>query len=193
MMIRVLATISCLGLACASFAGSLSGTVTATGQRDNADAVVYLDSIAGKSFPAPAAHASVNQVKMTFVPRVLPVLIGTTVDFNNSDNVNHNVFSPDKCAGAFNLGSWGRGSTKSHTFDKPCVADLLCNVHPEMEGYVLALPTPYFAVTDAGGEYLIKDVPEGAYTIKVWHPRLKQATRSVTVKDAAKEDFKLEK
>ena len=106
------------------------------------DAVVYVDAIPGKAFPAPATHAVVDQVRLAFVPHVLPVLVGTTVDFNNSDNVNHNVFTPAKCAGAFNLGSWGRGSAKSHTFDKPCVADLLCNVHSEMEGYVLAVPTP---------------------------------------------------
>jgi plastocyanin len=193
MMIRAIIAGSCLAVTSAAFAGSLSGTVTATGQSDSADAVVYVDAIAGKTFPAPAAHASVDQSKMTFVPRVLPILVGTTVDFNNSDNVNHNVFSPDKCADAFNLGSWGRGSTKSHTFGKPCVADLLCNVHSEMEGYVLALPTPYFAVTDKAGAYAIKDVPDGVYSVKVWHPRLKQALRKVTVKDATQEDFKLEK
>jgi len=193
MMIRASSAVACLILAGGAGAGSLAGTVTATGQRDSADAVVYVDAIAGKTFPAPSAHAVVDQVKMAFVPRVLPVLVGTSVDFNNSDNVNHNVFTTDKCAGAFNLGSWGRGGTKSHVFDKPCFAALLCNIHPEMEGFVAALPTPYFAVTDKQGAYEIKDLPDGSYTVKVWHPRLKEAMKKVNVKDATREDFKLEK
>jgi plastocyanin len=191
MMFRSLAAAVCLAVAGAASAGSLSGTVAATGQKDNADAVVFVDAIAGKSFPAPTAHASMDQVKLAFVPHVLAVLAGTSVDFSNSDNVNHNVFTPDKCAAGFNLGSWGRGVTKSHVFDKPCFAALLCNIHPEMEGYVAALPTPYFAVTDKAGAYQIKDLPDGAYTVKVWHPRLKEVMKKVTVKDATREDFKL--
>ena len=190
---RIIASASLLALAGSTFAGSLSGTVTATGQHDNADAVVFVDAIAGKVFPAPAAHAAVDQANMKFVPRVSAVLVGTAVDFINSDSVNHNVFTPDKCAGSFNLGSWGRGATKSHTFDKTCFAALLCNIHPEMEGFVAAVPTPYFAVTDKTGTYQIKDIPDGAYTLRVWHPRLKEASKKVTVKDATKEDFKLEK
>ena len=193
MLMRAFMTASCLALAGAVFPGSLAGTVTASGQRDSADAVVYVDAIAGKTFAAPAEHAKVDQIKMTFVPHVLPVLVGTSVDFNNSDNVNHNVFTPDKCASAFNLGSWGRGASKSHNFDKACFAALLCNIHPEMEGFVAAVPTPYFAVTDKAGAYEIKDIPDGAYTVKVWHPRLKAAIKKVTVKDATREDFKLEK
>ena len=193
MHLRSLASVSFLALAGAAHAGSLSGTVTATGQHDNGDAVVFVDAVPGKTFSAPAAHATVDQVSMKFVPRVAAVLVGTTVDFSNSDSVNHNVFTPDKCAGSFNLGSWGRGASKSHTFDKTCFAALLCNIHPEMEGFVAAVPTPYFAVSDKTGAYQIKDVPDGAYTVRVWHPRLKEASKKVTVKDATREDFKLEK
>ncbi len=111
---------------------------------------------------------------MTFIPHVLPVLAGTTVDFLNSDDVLHNVFSPDKCAEKFNLGSWPKGQTKSYTFkDAGCTVTLLCNVHPEMEGYVVVLDNPYFAVSSKDGSYAIKDVPAGKYTLKIWHERLK--------------------
>jgi plastocyanin len=191
MMIRLVVAASFLAAGSLAFGGSLSGTVTATGQRDNADAVVFVDAIPGKTFPAPAAHARIDQMKLNFVPRVLVVPVGTTVDFANSDSVSHNVFTPDKCAGAFNLGSWGRGVVKSHTFDKTCFTVLLCNIHPEMEGFVAAVPTPYFAVTDTAGAYSIKDLPDGTYTVKVWHPRLKQVVKKVIVKDATHEDFKL--
>ncbi|HEV2718701.1 MAG TPA: plastocyanin/azurin family copper-binding protein, partial [Thermoanaerobaculia bacterium] len=137
-------------------AGDIHGKVAAHGVRNSADAIVYVDKIAGKTFPPPAAHAKIDQKNMKFTPAVLPVLVGTTVDFLNSDAVLHNVFSPDACADKFNLGTWPQGQIKSFTFKKECVAALLCKVHPEMEGFVAALPTPYYAVTAADGSYHIK-------------------------------------
>jgi plastocyanin len=175
-------------------AGELKGTVKATGMRTNADAVVYVDAIPGKSFSPPATHPVMNQKNMVFVPHVLPVLVGTTVDFLNSDAVLHNVFSPDKCAGRFNLGSWPQGQRRSFTFKQPCAATLLCNVHPEMEAFIVAVPTPYFAVTDKTGAYVIHDVPDGDYTVKVWHPKLKkEAVRQVSVAGDTTADFELKK
>lgn len=168
----------------AARAGSLAGTVKCLGAKNSADAVVYVDSIPGKTFTPPKEHARIDQKNMAFIPHVLPVLIGTTVDFLNSDPFLHNVFSPDKCAEKFNLGSWPQGQTRSYTFKKPCVATLLCNVHPEMEGFAVAVPTPYFAVTDAKGAYAIADLPDGVYTIKIWHPKLKGTSQQVTVAGA---------
>ncbi|HXI03386.1 MAG TPA: carboxypeptidase regulatory-like domain-containing protein [Candidatus Saccharimonadales bacterium] len=172
-------------------AGELKGTVKATGVRNSADAIVYVDAIPGKTFPPPSKHAEMDQKEMLFVPHVLPVLVGTTVDFRNSDTVLHNVFSPDKCADRFNLGSWPQGQVKSYTFKNPCAATVLCNVHPEMEGFIVTVPTPYFAVTDKAGSYDIKDVPDGSYTVKVWHPKLKETSKKVTVSGATTADFEL--
>ena len=174
-------------------AGDIHGKVTAHGVRNSADAVVYVDKIAGKTFPPPSAHAKIDQKNMKFTPVVLPIVVGTTVDFLNSDAVLHNVFSPDACADKFNLGTWPQGQVKSFTFKKECVAALLCKVHPEMEGFVVALPTPYFAVTSADGSYHIKDVPDGTYTVKVWHPKLKATSKSVTVKGATDVNFEIAK
>lgn len=174
-------------------AGDIHGKVTAHGVRNSADAVVYVDKIAGKTFAPPAAHAKIDQKGMQFTPHVLPVLAGTTVDFLNSDAVLHNVFSPDGCADKFNLGTWPQGQIKSFTFKKECFAALLCKVHPEMEGFVAALPTPYYAVTAADGSYHIKDVPDGTYTVKVWHPKLKAAAKSVAVKGATDVNFEIAK
>jgi plastocyanin len=174
-------------------AGDIHGKVAAHGVRNSADAVVYVDKIAGKTFTPPAAHAKIDQKNMQFLPHVLPILAGTTVDFLNSDAVLHNVFSPDACADHFNLGTWPQGQTKSFTFKKECFAALLCKVHPEMEGFIAALPTPYFAVTAADGSYVIKDVPDGTYTVKVLHPKLKTATKSVAVKGATQADFEISK
>ncbi|MDP9361591.1 MAG: carboxypeptidase regulatory-like domain-containing protein [Acidobacteriota bacterium] len=173
--------------------GDIHGKVAAHGVRNSADAVVYVDRIAGKTFTPPAEKAKIDQKNMQFIPHVLPVLEGTTVDFHNSDAVLHNVFSPDACADRFNLGTWPQGQVKSFTFKKPCFAVLLCKVHAEMEGYVAVLPTPYHAVTAADGSYVIKDIPDGTYTVKVWHPKLKPAVKTVAVKGLTETDFAIAK
>jgi plastocyanin len=183
-----------LAAASAATAGELKGVVTVTGMKNNADAVVYVDAIAGKTFPAPTTHSKMDQKDLVFSPHVLPVVVGTTVDFVNSDAVLHNVFSPDKCCEQFNLGSWPQGQSRSYTFKTRCNATLLCRVHAEMEGFVVALPTPWFAVTDKKGAYTIKDLPDGKYTVKVWHPKVKaEAGRPVTVAGITTADFAMKK
>jgi len=172
-------------------AGDIHGKLACKGAKDCAEAVVYVAAIPGKTFPAPAAHAKMNQLNMTFVPHVLPVQVGTTVDFLNSDAVLHNVFTPDACAGKFNLGTWPKGQSKSYTFTKECNATLLCKVHPEMEAFVVAVPTPYFAAVHGDGSYQIADVPDGAYTVKVWHPKMKAKEKPAKVAGPTELDFEL--
>jgi plastocyanin len=179
----------------AATAGGITGHVKAKGAKDNANVVVYIERIPGKSFPAPSKHAVMDQKDFKFVPHVMPVLSGTTVDFLNSDKVMHNVYSPDACDGKFNLGSWPQGSSKSHTFTKPgCQSVLLCNVHPEMEGFVVTVETPYWGVSDKAGNFKIDNVPAGDYTLAVWHEKLKGASQKVTVgSGAATVSFELAK
>jgi plastocyanin len=190
-MKSALIVLTSLTLTAPLFAGDLHGKVAAKGVRDSSDAVVYVAAIAGKTFPAPKEHPTIDQLNLVFVPRVTPILVGTTVDFLNSDKVLHNVFSPDTCADKFNLGTWPQGQRKTFTFSKECAATLLCKVHPEMEAFVVAVPTPYFAVTKADGSYRIADVPDGSYTVKVWHPKLKATQKSVTVAGATEADFEI--
>ena len=115
-----------------------------------------------------------DQKNLVFRPHVLSVLVGTTVDFLNSDAVLHNVFSPDACADKFNLGTWPKGQTRATSSRRNAWPTLLCKVHPEMEAYRGGRSRrPYFAVTKADGSYRIADVPDGTYTVKVWHPKLK--------------------
>jgi len=162
-------------------AGGIEGTVTVKGARDARDAVIYVDEIKGKVFEAPKEHAKMDQKNMAFIPHVLPVLAGTKVDFHNSDAVLHNVFTPDKVADKFNLGTWPQGQVKSYTFKNVGSAVMLCNVHPEMEAFVVVLPTPYFAKTGPDGRFRIEGVPAGTYTVKVWHEKLKAQSASVAV------------
>jgi plastocyanin len=190
----LLATLALCLMGYGAQAGTIVGQVQCKGLRTNADAVVYIEEVPGASFEAPKEHVVMNQENMMFVPHVLPVLVGTTVDFLNSDAVLHNVFTPDKCAGRFNLGSWPQGQVRSYTFDKPCVAALLCNVHPEMEGFVVAVPTPYFTVTDKSGDYRLEDVPDTTLTVRVWHPKLSEEKLEVEVSgDSTVVDIELEK
>src|SRR5512142_228160 len=174
-------------------AGDVHGKLTCKGVRNCEDTVVYVDKIAGKTFAAPAEHAKMDQKGMQFTPHVLPIVVGTTVDFHNSDSVLHNVFSPDASADKFNLGTWPQGQVKSYTFKKEGFAALLCKVHPEMEAYIAALPTPYFAVAKADGSYDIKGVPEGAQTVKTWNPKLKAGSKAVTVAASTEANFELTK
>lgn len=192
-MKTVVVTVALGMLAVQLVAGDVHGKVVAHGLRDSADAVVYVSKIPDKTFAPAAAHAKMDQRNMQFAPHVLPVLVGTTVDFLNSDPVLHNVFSPDACADRVNLGTWPQGQVKSFTFTKDCFAALLCRIHPEMEGFVVALPTPYYAVTAADGSYAIRDVPNGEYTVKVWHPRLKGVQKKVDVTGATAADFEISK
>jgi plastocyanin len=175
-----------------AFAGTLSGKVTGASGKS----VVYVDTIAGKTFPAPEKHALIDQKDLLFQPHVVVVQEGTTVDFLNSDSVAHNVFWPsvsgDKKAG-HNLGTWPKGQKKSIKMDKSGVVPLLCNVHPEMSGYIIVSPTPYFAETDAQGNYKIADVPDGSYKVVVWHDGDKPSTKEVAVKGDTQADLTLKK
>ena len=188
--------VTAVGVLNIGIAGSISGKIKARGAKNGGDAVIYVDKIESKTFSPPKEHVRMDQKGLAFRPHVLPILVGTTVDFLNSDDVLHNVFSPDQCASKFNLGTWPKGQIKSYTFKDPgCTATLLCNVHPEMEGFVVVLETPYFAVSDKEGSYTIKDIPPGKYTLKIWHEKLKGQPVAVEVpeKGAATVDFDIHK
>ena len=180
------------GLCSAAWAGDIEGKVTGM----KGKSVVYVDVIAGKTFPAPKDHPVVDQKGLMFAPHFVVVQQGTTVEFLNSYTVAHNVFWPsvggDKKA-THNLGTWPKGEKRPFTFDKAGVVPLFCNVHPDMAGYIIVSPTPYFAETDDSGNYKIKDVPDGSYTVVVWHEGAKNQTKPVTVAGGGKADFTLTK
>ena len=184
----VAAFIMALLFASLGWAGEIKGKVAAQGLRSAEDIAVYVDAIPGKTFPAPAKSPVADQKHMTFVPHVLVVLKGTTVQFLNSDPVGHNVYWPSVSGNkklAHNMGTWPQGQQKAFVFNDLGVASLLCNVHPEMSGYVVVVPTLYFAVTDKDGNFEIKDVPDGSYTLKTWSEAGKPSSQSVSVAGGA--------
>ena len=162
-----------------SFAGVIKGKVSTAKLKAPKDIVVYIDKIEGKELSSSGEPAKMDQIKLVFIPYVLPIIKGTTVEFHNSDDVKHNVFAVG--TENFDLGTWTKGITKSYTFNKLGDTAILCNVHPEMEAYVFVLQNPYFAITDENGQYQIKDVPSGSYKLKAWHNRLKPVTKDVDV------------
>lgn len=181
-------------LSAVAFAGSISGKVSGVA----GESAVYVDTIAGKTFPVPTEHPVMDQKGLLFQPHILVVLQGTTVDFLNSDKVAHNVFWPSLMQGTKklpgkNLGTWPQGEKRPFKFDQPGVAAMLCNVHPEMSAYIIVSPTPYYAITDKSGNYKIENVPDGQYSVVAWHEGAKNSTKAVTVSGDTKADFTLSK
>jgi plastocyanin len=155
-----------LGLASPAWAGTINGKVSGISGRS----VVYVDTILGKAFPPPKERPVVDQKNLSFSPHVIPVQQGTTVEFLNSDSVQHNAFWPsvggDKKA-SHNMGTWPKGERRPFAFQKAGVVPLMCNVHPEMSAFIVVSPTPYFAETDDAGNYTINNVPDGSYKLVV--------------------------
>jgi len=177
-----------LALTVVGVAGTIEGKVS------SGNSVVYVDSIPGKTFPASTKDPLIDQRGLKFNPTVLVVQQGTTVDFQNDDTVQHNVFWPSISGNkkeGHNLGTWPKGEKRSFKFDQPGVVPLLCNVHPEMAGYIIVSPTPYFAETDAGGNFKIENVPDGKYKVVAWHEGMKTQTKPVDVAGTGKVEFTL--
>lgn len=168
-------------------AGSISGKAPA-------GSVVWVED--GPKPEVPAKPFVMDQKGLLFIPHVLVVPVGGTVDFLNSDSVAHNVFwtniGGDKKLG-HNLGTWPKGEKRTFKFENPGAVPLLCNVHPEMSAYVVVVPTSLYATADATGAYTIQNVPDGAHKVSVWHEGMKQQSKQVTVTGAATVDFTLTK
>jgi len=181
-------------VALAASAATISGKVSGV----SGESVVYVDTIPGKAFPTPTEHPVMDQKALVFQPHILVVQVGTTVDFLNSDKVAHSAFWPSFQQGAKrgpgkNLGTWPQGERRSFKFDQSGVAPLLCNVHAEMSGYVVVVPTPYYATTDKSGNYRIENVPDGQYNVVGWHEGVKNQTKPIAVSGDAKVDLILSK
>lgn len=142
-------------------------------------AVVFVENVPG-SYTPPYTHPVLDQHDMVFRPLVLPILVGTTVDFPNSDPLFHNVFSLSTPK-EFDLGRYPRGQRRSVTFERPGVESVYCEIHSYMFATILVLQNPYFAVPDKDGNYEISGVPTGTYQLSFWYGRRKVDTKTVVV------------
>jgi len=136
------------------------------------DAVISLYALDGQTSPAAATGAPVEIVQkdQEYTPYVTVVRVGTEVVFPNQDSIQHHIYSLSK-AKRFEKPLYAPGAHESVLFDQPGIVTLGCNIHDWMVAYVVVLPTPYFAKTDAAGVAQL-NVPAGRYRIEVWHPRL---------------------
>jgi plastocyanin len=185
----IVALLAVAGAGRASDAG-ISGRIVIL-EKDNkpspdlSDAVIYLEAPASAAAAASAAAVKPVTVEIaitdkTYAPHVVVVPLGSTVRFPNHDPFNHNVFSVSE-PNSFDLGLYGRGEAKSHTFDRAGLVRVYCNVHPRMVAYVLVMENRYYAQPGNDGSFTIDNVPSGHYRMHVWHERIP----SEVVKDVA--------
>ena len=172
-----------LTAAAASPAATVTGTVALVNSRqasvrtakDFSGVVVWLEPNAPYPIPRTATRAQMIQKKKRFLPHILAVLAGTTVDFPNNDPIFHNAFS-NFDGKVFDIGLYAPGTSRSVRLDRPGVVRVFCNIHPTMSALIAVLPTPYFAVSRPDGQYQIPHVPAGEYTLRVVHERATAAT-----------------
>lgn len=162
-------------------------SVAELGMRDAPDppdrrrTVVYLEEAPRGAFEEPLRpRAAMDQRNEAFVPYVLAVQVGTTVEFPNNDGTYHNVFSFSKPK-RFDLGRYARGGSKSVRFDRPGVVRVFCDIHSHMSAFILVFTHRYFATTDGEGRYRLDGVPAGAYTVAAWNDGQVRQSRPVRV------------
>jgi plastocyanin len=139
----------------------------------------------------PPAHTVIRQKDKTFLPHVLAITAGTTVDFPNDDPIFHNAFS-NYNGQVFDLALYPPGTTRSVRFTRPGVVRVFCNIHASMSAVIVVLKTPYFAVSKRDGTFTIPDVPPGNYELHVFHERatdaaLRALVRPVTIEQSSVE------
>jgi plastocyanin len=160
---------------------------------DRLKSVVYLESAPRGAFEQNDGGVAVmDQRNETFVPHILAITTGTTVNFPNSDRIYHNVFSLSKTA-RFDLGRYAVGHSRAIRFERPGIVRVFCDIHSHMNAFILVFSHPFFAVTDSEGRYRIDNVPPGPYGVIAWNEGVSSDTRQVTVPDgaAAELDFTL--
>lgn len=164
--------------------GIVKGTITIGGKPAN-DAVVSIEDLSKDQIKSEAAHIKpakkiIDQRNLKFIPTVVAIMVGETVDFPNNDKTWHNVYSKGG-ANDFDLGLYASGKTRSKKFDKVGVSRILCNAHPNMEAFVVVKDHPFFSTTDSRGNYEIKNVPLGKVRVEIWHPNFDVRSDSVEI------------
>jgi plastocyanin len=153
--------------------------------------VVYLESGPRGAFEtSEGGRAVMDQRNETFVPHVLAITTGTTVDFPNSDKFYHNVFSLSKTR-TFDLGRYAAGNSRQVRFDRAGIVRVFCDIHSHMNAFILVFSHPFFTMTDGEGRYRIDNVPAGTWGVVAWNEGVASDTKPVAVPDGgvAEQDF----
>jgi plastocyanin len=171
----VILTVLLLLAAQSAFAAGLSLVVLKKDGRPLAGAVVTAEPQSGKLPSAAPLKAVMDQIDLSFVPDVLVIPTGSSVSFPNSDQVSHQVYSFSP-ARRFQLPLYRGKPHAPIVFDQAGIVTLGCNIHDHMVAYIVVTPAPYFGRTDERGAWVVPNLPEGAYRIRLWHPLLKDPT-----------------
>ncbi len=151
--------------------GEVTGQVVEKNGEAISQAVVFVQSLpAGVSAPTSLPVAEMDQIQKEFVPSVLPVAVGAEVRFPNHDQIRHHVYSFSRTK-SFELPLYKDEQAPTVLFDKPGVIKIGCNIHDWMSAIIYVTPTPYFALSDDAGKFVLHDLPAGSYTLAAWHER----------------------
>ena len=165
------------------------GTPTPGDPAEQRRSVVYLESAPRGAFePDEGGHAVMDQRNETFVPHVLAITTGTTVDFLNSDKFYHNVFSLSKTR-RFDLGRYATGRSEAIRFDRPGIVRVFCDIHSHMNAFILVFSHPFFGLTGVDGRYHLDNVPPGTYNVIAWSEGTASDPRPVTVSEGGTTDL----
>ena len=180
---RSLLTLGVLCLAAPALAGTVTGRVDLTDKggravTDLSDVVVYIEGAKGRI--THSANPTMTMKGKAFVPRVVVVPVGGTVEFPNQDPIFHNVFSVSG-ENRFDLELYKRPKSGHWTFQHPGLVRVYCNIHPQMSAVVLVRDNPYFTKANADGSFALEGVPAGKYVLKGWHERSPEAASEITV------------
>jgi plastocyanin len=178
----VLAILASAPAAAAEIAGSVA--LVADGQslrsEEAAEAVVYFRPTRPPKVAPPTEPYLMSTQRKQFMPRILPITVGSQVRFPNRDPILHNAFSTSP-ANTFDVGVYGNGDGKAVTFAQAGYVRVFCNVHQSMVGHILVLDTPYFTRPDASGKFMLRNVPAGSGDLVVWHDRATPWHQKVSV------------
>ena len=182
--------VACLLVAGDAYAGVVRGHVHLPRRAAKADstlteAVVYVDPLPDallRKWANQTPTMRIIQQDRRFLPRVVAVPAGTTVRFQNRDDVYHNVFSVSP-AKKFDIGKYPPHAVNQVTFDRPGVVNLFCDIHPKMAAYVLVLPHRFFTRPERDGVFSLPPLPAGSYTVRAWHPAYGRIAKRVQMPD----------
>jgi plastocyanin len=152
-------------------------------QKEIRNTVVWLENPpANAAWPARAEKVEMDQKKCVYIPRIVVVPVGGTVDFLNSDRLLHNIHATPKLNVSFNR-TQPKNRTIPITFAKPEIVHIVCDLHPWMAAWVVVAAHPFYAITGVDGQFVFDNLPPGQYRLQVWHERLGTASAQVTVGD----------
>jgi plastocyanin len=183
--------------ATAAGAAEIGGRVSDAAGKPLADAVVFVQELPeGAAAPAPRSTPVLDQINKTFVPHVLPVVLGSDVVFPNHDQIHHHVYSFSRTKN-FEIPLYKGEESPPVLFDKLGAVKVGCNIHDWMSAVILVVPTPYYAVTAADGTFTIADLPPGTYSLAAWHEnsqtKVEETAKSVAAgAEKAEASFTLE-